>query len=501
MAPDKAEGSPAGGRCAAEVSALRPSAPTRDRRLLSLGLFVVLAFVYWACVRRYLPYDGDIMVRVTKSLVTQHSFRIEDPVLHLNEPYAFYGLAVSLLLVPLFAAGQWLFSDGTILLTSFEPMVTALTVIALLHLLVDLGISWRGALTVALIYALGSLAWAYSGVLYSEPLVGLCITSGLLFLKKYEREGRSVWLGWAGGASALALLARWDSALLVVVPLAAYAGYIIWRETRWWRLAAFATPVALATTINLAYDLFRYGRPLASPYLGTFRFSTPLPVGIFGLLLSPGAGLVVYVPVLVLGGFGATALFRRWPRVALVIAGTVAVRFLLYGQWYGWDGGITFGPRFLVPILPVLFVPLAFVPRTRVMTAITVLLSSLSVGVELLNQVVPYGQYYTAVAGALDAWARQQCSGCALWHVVQLTTARLDYDSQYIPLHGQLAMLLQGRIDPIWSRIAPALLFVVPALGFVVYRLYRLAGRLDAAAPSLGMGRREPLQGARSPAA
>jgi hypothetical protein len=197
----------------------------RDRRVLNGALFLVLAFTYWACVRRYLPYDGDMMVRVTRSLVMHHSFRIQDPVLHLNEPYAFYGLAVSLLLVPLFAAGQWLFSDGTILLTAFEPIVTALTVVVLMNLLVNLGASWRRAMTVALIYGFASLAWAYSGVLYSEPLVGLCTVSSLLFLRYYERDGAWRWLLFGGAAAALGLLARWDSALLVVVPITGYVVY------------------------------------------------------------------------------------------------------------------------------------------------------------------------------------------------------------------------------------------------------------------------------------
>jgi hypothetical protein len=113
--------------------------------------------------------------------------------------------------------------------------------------------------------------------------------------------------------------------------------------------------------------------------------------------------------------------------------------------------------------------------------ALTIALASLSIGVELVNQLVPYGQYYTSVASTLDAWARNQCAGCPLWQVVQLTTGRLDYDWQYIPLHGQLAMLLGGTVDPIWRRIALAVPLLMAPLAFILYRLYRLASRLDRA--------------------
>ena len=446
---------------------------------MSLGLFLIVAFVYWACVRRYLPYDGDMMFRLTKSLVTAHSFRIQDPVLHLNEPYSYYGLAVSLLLVPFFAFGQQLLHDGTVLITTFEPIVSALTVVALLSLLVDLGVSWRRSFLVALLYAFASLAWAYSGVLYSEPLVGLCIVSAVLFAQ------RRWWLA-AGCVTGLALLARWDSALLVVVPVSGYVAYSLWRPHTLplrgegiWKLCLFGAPIAAVTGINLAYDAFRYGRPLASPYLGTFQFSTPLPVGLFGLLFSPGAGLLVYVPLIVLGFFGLRALWRRWPRIAALIGALVLLRLVLYGQWYGWDGGITFGPRFLVPIVPLMFIPLAFIPRHRALLWLSVLLGSLSLGVELINQVVPYGQYYVTVAPALDAAARQQCPGCPLWQVVQLTTSKLDYDWRYVPILGQLRMLLAGTVDPIWRHIAIAVPFLVATLGLALFRLNRLAGRLD----------------------
>jgi hypothetical protein len=435
------------------------------------------------------------MFRVTKSLVTAHSLRIQDPVLHLNQPYSYYGLAVSLLLVPFFLLGQAFFGDGTVLITTFEPIVTALTVVLLLSLLIELGISWRRAFAVALLYGFGSLAWAYSGVLYSEPLVGLCIVASILFVRRYERERRWGWLLAAGGSAAVALLARWDAALLIVVPISGYLGYALYRQfgstlkDRLLAFAAFAAPIALVTAVNLGYDLFRYGRPLASPYLGTFQFSTPLPVGVFGLLFSPGAGLIVYVPVVLLGCFGARALFQRWPRLTLLIAGMVAVRLAFYGMWFGWDGGITFGPRFLVPILPLLFVPIAFALQPPTLTlsrkgggkilALAIALSALSVGVELVNQLVPYGQYYVSVAVGLDAAARHACPGCPLWQVVQLTTGQLDYAWQYLPLHGQLRMLLAGDIDPIWRHIAIAVPFLLAPLALIGYRLYRLAGCLD----------------------
>ena len=342
---------------------------------LQAALAIVLFAVYWCCVRRYVVYDGDMMIRVTKSLVTQHSLRITDPVMHLSEPYSYFGLAVSLILVPLYALGQWLFHDGVILLSVYEPLVGALTVVALLRLLVELGMSWQKSLTIALLYAFGSLAWYYSGVLYSDQLVGLMLTVGLFGALRYDATHQRRWALATGASLALAVFARWDALLLVVVPIGCFLLLISLPRLRGLKFPppvaegrvgardfldalAFAAPLLLVFAVNIAYDILRYGRPLGYGAVG--GFSTPLLTGLYGLLLSPGAGLLVYVPLVVLAPFGIHVLYRRHRSVAVLILSLILIRLFFYALWNGWDGGSTWGPRFLVPILPLLFVLIAF---------------------------------------------------------------------------------------------------------------------------------------------
>ncbi|HET9847797.1 MAG TPA: hypothetical protein VFR68_04490, partial [Candidatus Dormibacteraeota bacterium] len=440
-----------------------------------------------------------MMIRVTRSLVTQHSLRIQDPVMHLSEPYSYFGLAVSLLLVPLFALGQLLFHDGVVLLSIYEPLVAALTVVALLRLLVELGLSWRKSLSMALLYGFGSVAWYYSGVLYSDQLVGLMLTVGVLGALRYDTTQQRRWALATGAALGLAVLARWDAALLVALPI---GGFLVARALPQLRnrvgarevvdALAFAAPLFIVVAINLAYDVLRYGRPLGYGAVG--GFSTPLLTGLYGLLFSPGVGLIVYVPLVILAPFGVRALYRHRPSVAMLLSSLILIRLLFYALWNGWDGGSTWGPRFLVPVLPLLFVLIAFVPARRWLPAIVIPLAALSIAVEVVGQLVPYGMYFGRVANQLSQSPAvvQACGSCTLHRRMEIVNQSIDFDPRYAPLVGQIDMLRRGMIDPLWAHLLPVVPVMLLVLAVVYVRLRRQAALVDGASVPSSVDRRTP---------
>src|SRR5438093_13381640 len=101
---------------------------------LTLGLFVLALGIYLLALRTNYGYDGQMMYRVTESLAVRQSFQVVDPVWHMNEPYTFYGLAGSLLLLTVFLLGQALQHDGSRLIVIDEPTITRPTVVSLVLL-------------------------------------------------------------------------------------------------------------------------------------------------------------------------------------------------------------------------------------------------------------------------------------------------------------------------------------------------------------------------------
>jgi hypothetical protein len=450
-------------------------------------LFAITAFVYLLSGRTFFGYDGEMMYRVSESIVLRHSFQIVDPIYHTNQPYAGYAIGLSLLMVPLVAIGAVLFHDPRLLITLLEPTVTAMTVVALNLLLVELGCSWRRSVAIAVAYAFGTLAWHYSGILFTEPVIGLCLVLAVLGILRYRRGGDVVSLVMAGGAAGLAILLRWDSVLTVAGPIGLYALWVVGRaidplRSRIWRLALFGLPIALAIGIGLAYDLLRFAQPLGGSYAADpLGFSTPLLKGIYGLLLSPGVGLFVYTPVLLVSLVAFPRFFKQWKVEAALLLLLFAVRLGFFARYWSWDGGATWGPRFLVPLIPLLLVPLAFLPRDRRTEIATIMLAAVGIAIQLLGQLVPYGLYYGTIVPQLTTQLGF-CQGCLPFPGPQSEAVSniTDFDWRYAPLAVQVKYLLQGITAPPWGEIGLAMPLLVGLVGYGLVRVQRLAMGLDA---------------------
>ena len=81
--------------------------------------------------------------------------------------------------------------------------------------------------------------------------------------------------------------------------------------------------------------------------------------GLAGLLFSPNRGLIVFSPVVLVAGAGIAAAWRlRQSAPALACTVAAAVQIVAYSFYSVWWGGHTYGPRYMLDILP-LAVPLA----------------------------------------------------------------------------------------------------------------------------------------------
>jgi hypothetical protein len=296
----------------------------------------------------------------------------------------------------------------------------------------------------------------------------------------------------AGGAAGVAVLLRWDSVLTVAAPVGLYVLWVLGRSSesvrsRISRLALFGLPIVVAIGIDLTYDVLRFGRPLGGSYAADpLGFSTPLLKGIFGLLLSPGVGLFVYTPVLLMSIVAFPWFWKQWKVEGALLLLLFAVRLAFFARYWSWDGGATWGPRFLVPLIPLLLVPLAFLPRDRRIEIATILLAAVGVAIQLLGQLVPYGLYYGTVVPQLTTQLGL-CNGCLPFPGPQseAVSSITDFDWRYAPLTVQMKYLLQGIIAPPWGAIAFAIPLLLGMVGYGLVRVRKLAVALDAATERL----------------
>jgi len=434
-----------------------------DERRIAGALFVLLLALYLLSASlRIDSGDGERMYQVSYSLVTGQGFAI--PVEPLTDDffgpwgemqpvevlkggdgygmwgvdgryYAKYGLGWSLAAAPLCALGR---AVAMLLPAATESFVTRATVMLLNPLLTAASgvlIFYLArriypaslAATLALLYSLCTIAWYYAESAFSEPLVTLLLLAAIYAVE----HGHPAAAGTALGGM---ILTR-QMALLLAVPVAIWAltrvrqdepGHLIRNA------ATLLVPLAVGQLAVFGYNAYRFGDPLEYGYWGV-GWDTPLLLGLYSQLLSPGKGMFVFMPVLLLGILGWPALGRIRCDWAWLILALVASHLVPHALYQDWAGGGGWGPRLLMPIVPLVLFPAGEIIRHWQTRRIGMILVGLVIALSLFIQAL----------GVSVNWARH------LQRVLEesTTSAEYFYRAHYrwadSPILGQARSLLE----------------------------------------------------------
>jgi hypothetical protein len=169
----------------------------------------------------------------------------------------------------------------------------------------------------------------------------------------------------AGACAGIGVLLEYQAA----VAAAAVGAYLLWRAWSARPLGLYALGALPPLALLGVYDWIAFGSPfhLSYGYVTDFSqqqhnlFGVGAPT-LHGLreVLVGGRGLLVFSPVLVLAAAGLVLLWRRGLRAEAALIGFVSVAFVLLAAGY-FDplGGLSPGPRFVAPALPLLVLGLS----------------------------------------------------------------------------------------------------------------------------------------------
>ena len=240
----------------------------------------------------------------------------------------------------------------------FNAVVTALLLAVFYAAARGLGVRARAALAATVLLGFTTPLWVYAKSFMAEPLQALGLLLALGGSARAE-DPRARALGALGVFLAISVKASMlPIALLCAAPL------LVARPPRHW--VPLAAVLALALLGHLVYDLGRFGNPLETGYgrqATLAAYTTPIVVGLYGLLLSSGKGVVWFAPALWIAPAGWRAMWGRPPCARRAAAGALAAwiaALLLYASFEHWAGDGSFGPRYLVPLLPLAFLAVAF---------------------------------------------------------------------------------------------------------------------------------------------
>lgn len=265
------------------------------------------------------------------------------------------------------------------------PALLLLVLVARMAGALEAGFGTAAAVTLGL----ATMVLPFATMLFSHVLSATLAFAAFAVLFR-ERRGppRLATVGLAGLFAGLAVTVEYPVALVGAI----VGVYALARGPVLARLGAYAAGAFVGVLPALLFNLWAFGNLFTFSYANVVGDQEANKRGLFGvsapdfgvlvqLLFSP-IGLLVLTPVVLAGAVGLVFVYRRGHRAEALVAGAVAVLYLLWNAGYETPfGGNSPGPRFLVVTLPFLALGLAAAYRAFPLTTLALAIGS---GVEMV---------------------------------------------------------------------------------------------------------------------
>lgn len=218
----------------------------------------------------------------------------------------------------------------------------------------------RIPLLLTVICGLGTILWPYAVTYWTQPLDTFCLMGALYFLLSYTKNGDKSNLVASGLMSGFSVFSRFES-VISIFWLSAFVTFWLLRERKWQRLFLYNIPIILIVVILLWWNYYRFGSPwdtgsaLSGNYLKMLRgkLLQSLPANLFSLHRS----IFVYSPPLILCVASIYCFLKKNLLFTTLLALIVLSNFLFYSKFFFWSAPSSWGPRYLVSIVPLMMVP------------------------------------------------------------------------------------------------------------------------------------------------
>ena len=272
--------------------------------------------------------------------------------------YSVHAPGISVAMLPAFALAGYIGAVSTVILS--VALAASLTWEAAWLLSGTISAAWLGWAAVFLTTPF----FFHSFAIYPDGPAALLVMTALLLLVRLE-VGRDVSRRriWIAGA-ALAILPWFHTRFAVVAATLGVALLVrLWADSdARARVVALLTVPALAAAAWFGYFWIIWGTlspsaPYGAQTNASFAY---IGRGTTGLLIDQQFGVIATAPVLAVAVLGVVSLARRHPRFTaewVVIVGSYIVAAASYAMWWGGDSAPA---RFLVALVPMLALPIAW---------------------------------------------------------------------------------------------------------------------------------------------
>lgn len=322
----------------------------------------------------------------------------------LGERFMVYNLGHTILFIPIYYLAE-LASDGdaecyytaAFLVSFINFIVHSLCCFLLFKISLSIGASKNKSYFVAFVFCFTSYSFSFAQSTYEHHFEMFFILLGYYFVLSKKSKHNSGLL--AGISIAIGLIFR--STTLLALP-----GLLLLANNKQRFNMAIGVIPGLASI--LFYNYYRFNNPFESGYNlawhlawgnnVTFWSIYRIPQSLFSFLLSPAKGLLLFSPTIILSCIAIKGFWNRYNKFSLSIFVLCGLYLTLFSMNFAWHGSIwSFGPRYILPILPFLYLPILeinikkwFYPFLFIATLSQVLLMSVNYKRNLLEQNIRY---------------------------------------------------------------------------------------------------------------
>lgn len=335
--------------------------------------------------------------------------------------HSFYmpgGVLGPALAIPWYAISSILNIEPTQFVAFFtNPVILSLTSLVLFLLGNELFSSRKIGFVIALAFSVTSFIWPYNSSFLLQPAIALTLISSVYFLLIADKKNKIFNSSLAGFFLGLSILIHPSSIMLIP----GFLVYGILKLKNYRMVASFLILTILTSSVQLAINYYKYGSFTNFGYGGFENLSTHTDwVGLLGLLFSPGWGLMFYFPLAVLLPLSFYRMYKVNKGFFMLSSYSFVVIWIFFGTQTPpfWSGFGCWGPRYLIPFLPLASISLGYLlvnmQRRSILQFSFVILSICGFIVNLLGSLVWYFTGYIygwdiegflSKKNAFDYWA------------------------------------------------------------------------------------------------
>jgi hypothetical protein len=344
-------------------------------RIATLTFFLLLGILFSLLFSSGQIENPDTHLRLTQSRIYLEEGRLDLPndvgeEMHGNvatiggRRCMVYNPGQSLIFLPIYSLASFFFSNesdvyylAAFLVSFLNMIVHSLCGYLLYRICLSLGCDKKRAYLVSLVFCFTSYSLLAAQSTYEHHFEMFFVL--LCFLLSSSKQLKYSAL-YAGFAISIGLIFR--STTLFVVP----AILLLLKKED---IIKFFIGLVLGIGIVLTYNFLRFYSLFENGYDNAWSIANGqdvefwsifrAPLNFYGLLFSPVKGLLIFSPTIFLGIFYFRKFFKSHKRESYAAVVLVLTYLVIFSMNFAWHGSIwSFGPRYILPIVPFLYLPL-----------------------------------------------------------------------------------------------------------------------------------------------